>query len=164
MSSLSARAFLVATEAVEFDAFNRDEFRTVEMPAVNGTGSAQSVAKLYGRAATGDSQLGLSLGVRHALGGLAVPPTTGLRDRVLQMDTSFSLGFGKPTSKFVFGSSGRAFGWPGAGGSFGFADPDTGIGFGYVMNKMGFHVFNDPRHLSLRQALFRDVLGARTQR
>jgi hypothetical protein len=95
-SSLSARAFLVATEAVEFDAFNRDEFRTVEMPAVNGTGSAQSVAKLYGRAATGDSQLGLSLGVRHALGGLAVPPTTGLRDRVLQMDTSFSLGFGNP--------------------------------------------------------------------
>ena len=92
-----------------------------------------------------------------------MPPTMGLRDKVMHIDTSFSLGFGKPTSKFVFGSSDRAFGWPGAGGSFGFADPDTGIGFGYVMNRMGYHVYSDPRELALRQALFRDVLGARTQ-
>jgi CubicO group peptidase (beta-lactamase class C family) len=97
------------------------------------------------------------------LEGPAVPPTGRLRDKVLQVDTSYSLGFGKPTSKFVFGSSGRAFGWPGAGGSFGFADPDTGIGYGYVMNKLGFHLPSDPRELALRQALFRDVLGARTQ-
>jgi CubicO group peptidase (beta-lactamase class C family) len=82
---------------------------------------------------------------------------------VMHMETSFSLGFGKPTSKYVFGSTDRAFGWPGAGGSFGFADPDTGIGFGYVMNRMGYYIYSDPRELNLRQALFRDVLGARTQ-
>ena len=81
----------------------------------------------------------------------------------MQLDASFSLGFGKPTSKFVFGSSGKAFGWPGLGGSFGFADPDTGVGFGYVLNKLGYHAYSDPRELELRQALFRDVLGARTQ-
>ena len=77
-----------------------------------------------------------------------MPPTGGLRDKVIHIDTSFSLGFGKPTSTFVFGSSDRAFGWPGAGGSFGFADPDTGIGFGYVMNRMGIHLFSDPRELA----------------
>ena len=49
------------------------------------------------------------------------------------------------------------------GGSFGFADPDTGIGFGYVMNRLGFHLVSDPRELAVRQALFRDVLGARPQ-
>ena len=162
-SSLSARAFLIATDAIDASAFNRDEFRTVEMPAVNGTGTARSIAKLYGCAATGDPALGLSPDVRNQLKGPAVPPTGRLRDKVLQLDTSYSLGFGKPTSKFVFGSSDRAFGWPGAGGSFGFADPDTGIGFGYVMNKMGLHAFSDPRELSLRQALFRDVLGLREQ-
>jgi CubicO group peptidase (beta-lactamase class C family) len=105
----------------------------------------------------------VSSAVRDALEAPATPPTKGLRDKVLQIDTSSSLGFGKPKSKFVFGSSGRAFGWPGAGGSFGFADPDTGIGFGYVMNRLGFHMFSDLRELGLRQALFRDVLGARAQ-
>jgi CubicO group peptidase (beta-lactamase class C family) len=87
----------------------------------------------------------------------------GVRDKVVYMDTSYSLGFGKPMPTFVFGSSDKAFGWPGFGGSFGFADPDTGIGFGYVMNKLGYSAFNDPRQVALRQALFRDVLGARTQ-
>ena len=162
--SLAAGAFLVAAGVTEADAFNRDEFRILEMPAANGTGTARSVAKLYGSAATGGAELGLSPTVRDALEGPAVPPTMGLRDKVVRIDMSYSLGFGKPTSKFVFGSSDRAFGWPGAGGSFGFADPDTGIGFGYVMNRLGFHMFSDPRELNLRQALFRDVLGARTQR
>jgi CubicO group peptidase (beta-lactamase class C family) len=162
-SSLAARALVVATGVFDADAFNRDEFRTVEMPAVNGTGTARSIARLYGSAATAGSALGLSSGVRDALEGPAVLPTGRLRDTVLKINTSYSLGFGKPTSKFVFGSSDRAFGWPGAGGSFGFADPDTGVGFGYVMNKMGIHGFSDPRELALRQALFRDVLRVRAQ-
>jgi CubicO group peptidase (beta-lactamase class C family) len=34
-----------------------------------------------------------------------------------------------------FGGAG-SFGHPGAGGSVGFADPENGIGFGYVMNRM----------------------------
>jgi CubicO group peptidase (beta-lactamase class C family) len=161
--SLPARAFLVASGVSSAEAFNNDEFRVVEMPAVNGTATARSIAKLYGAAATGESELGLSRGVRDALEGPAVPPSKGLRDKVLHTDTSYSLGFGKPTPTFIFGSSDRAFGWPGAGGSFGFADPDTGVGFGYVMNKMGFYAHSDPRELALRQALFRDVLGGRTQ-
>jgi CubicO group peptidase (beta-lactamase class C family) len=162
--SLAARSMLFAKDVKGGpDVFNRDELRILEMPAVNGTGTARSIAKLYCSAATGNCQLGLSSGVRETLEGPAVPPTGGLRDKVMQLDVSYSLGFGKPTAKFVFGSSEKAFGWPGAGGSFGFADPDTGVGFGYVMNKMGFHAFSDPRELNLRQALFRDVLGARTQ-
>jgi CubicO group peptidase (beta-lactamase class C family) len=163
-SSLSARAFVVAAGIKSAADFNNDELRVLEMPSVNGTSTARSIAKVYGDAATGGSGLALSRAVRDDLEGLAVPPTKGLRDKVIHTDASYSLGFGKPTSKFVFGSSDRAFGWPGAGGSFGFADPDTGVGFGYVMNNMGFHIFSDPRELSLRQAVFRDVLGVRAQR
>jgi CubicO group peptidase (beta-lactamase class C family) len=162
-SSLSARAFLIAAEVFDAESFNRDELRVVEMPAVNGTGTARAVAKLYGSAVTGDADLGLSGTVRDALEAPAVPPTGGVRDRVMYTDISYSLGFGKPTTTFAFGSSGRAFGWNGAGGSFGFADPDTGIGYGYVMNRMGLHLHSDPRELALRQALFRDVLGTRPQ-
>jgi CubicO group peptidase (beta-lactamase class C family) len=161
--SLARRALVIASDLTGSDVFNRDEWRVLEIAAGNGTGTATAIAKLYGSAATEGSELGLSSGVRAALEGPAVPPTGRLRDKVLQIDTSYSLGFGKPTSKFVFGSSGKAFGWPGAGGSFGFADPDTGIGFGYVMNRMGYHAYSDPRELALRQALFRDVLRLRPQ-
>jgi CubicO group peptidase (beta-lactamase class C family) len=161
--SLVMRATTPAADVKGLDELNRDKLRVLEMPGVNGMGTARSVAKLYGSAATGGSDLGLSPSVREALEGPAVPPTMGVRDKVMHFDTSYSLGLGKPTSTFVFGSSDRAYGWPGAGGSFGFADPETGIGFGYVMNNMRFAMLDDPRHVALRQALFRDVLGARTQ-
>ena len=49
----------------------------------------------------------------------AIPPTKRLRDKVLHVDTTFSLGYIKPFPKFRFGSSDKAFGTPGAGGSFG---------------------------------------------
>jgi CubicO group peptidase (beta-lactamase class C family) len=161
--SLVMRATTPAADVKGLDELNRDKLRVLEMPGVNGMGTARSVAKLYGSAATGGSDLGLSPTVRDALEGPAVPPTMGVRDKVMHFDTSYSLGLGKPTSTFVFGSSDRAYGWPGAGGSFGFADPETGIGFGYVMNNMRFAMLDDPRHVALRQSLFRDVLGARTQ-
>jgi CubicO group peptidase (beta-lactamase class C family) len=159
---VAARAIALADGVKDVDV-NSDEIRALEIPAGNGTGTARSLAKLYCLAATGGTQLGLTPDVLDALKAPAVPPTKGVRDVVGQADTSYSLGFNKPTSKWVFGSSGYAFGTPGAGGSFGFADPDTGVGFGYVMNRLGLDPFSDPRELGLRQALFRDVLGARTQ-
>ena len=160
---LSARSLTVAKGINSLGAFNRDELRVIEMPAGNGTGTARSLAKLYGSAATGGSEIGLVPRVLDELKKPAIPPTNGLRDRVLHVETIFSLGFCKPIPICVFGSSGNAFGTPGAGGSFGFADPDTGTGYGYVMNKMGFHLVSDPRELALRNALFHDILGARPQ-
>jgi CubicO group peptidase (beta-lactamase class C family) len=143
--------------------FNRDELRVVEVPSANGMGDARSIAKLYGNAATGGSEIGLAPSTLDALKKPAIPPTKGLRDKVLHVDTTFSLGFGKPNSLYAFGSSDDAFGTPGLGGSFGFADPDSGIGFAYVMNRMGFHLVSDPRELALRNALFHDILGTRPQ-
>lgn len=162
--SLTSRAFTVVEGVTGAGDLNRDELRVVEIPSVNGTATARSIAALYGDAAVGGSGLGLSQPVRDALAAPAVPPTGGVRDTVLHVDISYSLGVGKPTSTHVFGSTGRAFGWPGMGGSFGFADPDTGIGFAYVMNRMGAHPHSDPRELALRQALFRDVVRTRMQR
>ncbi|SEB24981.1 MULTISPECIES: EstA family serine hydrolase [unclassified Mycobacterium] len=160
--SLTARAGMPPGVKV-FDDFNREELRVVEMPAGNGIGTARSIAQLYGDAATGGSEIGLSPTTFEALKSPAIPPTGGVRDKLLHVDTCFSLGFSKPPTQLVFGSSDHAFGMNGAGGSFGFADPDTGTGFAYVTNKLGFHLNSDPRELSLRQAIFRDVLGTRSQ-
>jgi CubicO group peptidase (beta-lactamase class C family) len=160
--SLSARAFNIP-KGITQDDCNREEVRVVELPASNGIGSARSVAKAYGSAATGGSDLGLAANTLDALIQPATPPTHGMRDKVLHVNTVFSLGYIKPFPKFVFGSSSKAFGTMGLGGSFGFADPDTGIGFAYVMNRLGFHMWSDPRELALRHTLFHDILGARPQ-
>ena len=53
-----------------------------------------------------------------------------------------------------FGSSGRSFGCPGAGGSFGMADPDEQLGLAYVTNTMGFRIFDDAREKAVREACY----------
>jgi hypothetical protein len=40
----------------------------------------------------------------------------------------------------------------------GFADPDNGIGFGYVMNRMMANLSGDPRHRGLVAAVY-DAIG-----
>lgn len=162
--SMASKSVNIPNDVDVMNDFNGDEVRTVEMPAANGIGTARAVAKAYGCAATGGHELGLTPDTLDALTRQAVMPTGGLRDRVLHVDTAFSLGYCKPVSHFRFGSTDKAFGTPGFGGSFGFADPDTGVGFAYVMNRLGFHLWSDPRELALRQALFHHVLGARPQK
>jgi CubicO group peptidase (beta-lactamase class C family) len=63
----------------------------------------------------------------------------------------------RPGPDVWFGSSRRAFGSPGAGGSFAFADPDAHVGYAYVMNKMDFYLTDDPREKPLREALYRAI-------
>jgi CubicO group peptidase (beta-lactamase class C family) len=161
---LLARAGSLPRNVVPWNGdYNRDEVRAIEIPSANGIGTANAVAKLYSAAAIGDSALGLTPDVREELIAQPTAPSRSLRDRVLGVDIVYSLGLSKPASLCEFGSSDKAFGTPGFGGSFGFADPDTGTGFAYMMNRLGFHLCSDPRELALRQALFRDVLDARPQ-
>ena len=84
----------------------------------------------------------------------AKEPENGRFDEVLQTESMFSLGFLKPFPECQFGTSEKAFGTPGAGGSFGFADPDTQTGFAYAMNKSGFYLHVDPRQDNLAKAFF----------
>ena len=124
------------------------EYRAVEMPASNGVGSARAIARVYSAMAQGGAELGIGEDTFREL----TAPATSRRDRVLHLETAFGFGFLRPTSSSEFGSS-RAFGTPGAGGSFGFADPEIGLGFAYVMNRMGFHIVDDPREKALRDAV-----------
>ena len=78
-------------------------------------------------------------------------------DEVIGLPSYFSLGFLRPGPETLFGLSPRAFGAPGAGGSFAFADPDARLGYAYVMNKMDFYLTDDPREKALREAVYRAI-------
>ncbi|HEY2999450.1 MAG TPA: serine hydrolase, partial [Acidimicrobiales bacterium] len=86
----------------------------------------------------------------------ATTQTTGA-DRVLMFDTTFGLGFMTSGTFAPLGGAG-SFGHPGAGGSVGFADPEHGIGFGYVMNRMMTNLAGDPRSRGLVAAVY-EALG-----
>jgi CubicO group peptidase (beta-lactamase class C family) len=129
--------------------------RNLEMPAGGGVGTARALARAYGVFATGGAELGLRTATLRELAAPPVPPACGFRDAALKVDVRFSLGFAKPSPDSLYLSP-ASFGMPGAGGSFGFADPETGIGYGYVPNRMGTHL-TDPRDLALRAALARSI-------
>ncbi|MEU4557507.1 serine hydrolase domain-containing protein [Actinoplanes sp. NPDC023936] len=163
--SLTARAFGNPRLLGDPDSINRPDVQAAEIPAVNGIGEVRSIARLYGEAATGGAGLGLTASTLDELKRPATAPSRGLFDQVLRLPTQYSLGYVKPFPAFRFGSaSGTAFGTMGLGGSFAFADPDTGTGFAYAMNRTGFHLWDDPREVALREALFGTVLGEAPQR
>lgn len=152
--SLTSRTFLNPKLVTPGDIGNR-EFRVVESPSSNGIGTARSIAKAYGEFAAGGRALGITPATMRELTAPARTPARGARDAVLKLDTSFSFGFMKPSPTFPYGTSSTTFGTNGAGGSVGFCDPDAGLGFSYVMNRMGFRLYDDPRERALREACYR---------
>jgi CubicO group peptidase (beta-lactamase class C family) len=162
--SLSARCFQNPKVLGKIDNYNREDVQRVEIPAANGVGLVRSVAAAYGSFATGGAECGLTQETLAALEEPARPPTEGLYDLVLHLDTLYSLGYFKPFPKFRFGGSEwRSYGTFGAGGSFGFADPEYGVGFCYAPNRSQFRFWDDAREVALRQAVY-DVLGGPPQR
>lgn len=75
-------------------------------------------------------------------------------DEVLMANASYALGFIKPSEEVNFGTTDRAFGFGGAGGSLAFADPDTQNGYAYAPNQAGVYPFDDPREKALRDAYY----------
>ena len=126
--------------------------RDLEVPAGGGVGTARAIARAYSVFAAGGHDLRLRPETLRALSAPATPPTRGFYDECLMGEVRFSLGFMKPSPSWPFGHEG-AFGSPGAGGSLGFADPQTGVGYAYVTNRIGTALTGDPRDLALRGAL-----------
>jgi CubicO group peptidase (beta-lactamase class C family) len=141
----------------DFDGNDRRSL-AVEVPAGNGVGTARALARLYSVFAEGGRELGIGPDTMAAI--TAEPTAAQSRDVVMGAPCSFSLGFLRPGPGAEFGSSARAFGAPGAGGSFAFADPDARLGYAYVMNKLDFHMIDDPREKALRDAVYRAIRKA----
>jgi CubicO group peptidase (beta-lactamase class C family) len=159
--SLTHRAFWKEGMEAPFDA-ERIYSRRVEVPSQGGVGTARAIAHAYSEFATGGTTLGLRRETLAKLTAPPTPPTRGFFDEVVKIEARLTLGYARPTPAFPFGSA-SAFGTPGAGGSFGFADPQTQVGYAYVTNKMGteMRLVGDPREVALRDA-FHTAIGQPT--
>ncbi|MFI6405568.1 serine hydrolase domain-containing protein [Streptomyces sp. NPDC050548] len=136
---------------------NTPEWRAAEIPAANGHGTARAIAALYGVFAGRGSY-----GGRRVLSPEAAERVRegqgSCRDLVLGAgfahETELGLGLWLSGPNGSYGPDPRAFGHDGFGGSCGLADPDAGVSLGYVMNRMGPHIADDPRKLALIDALY----------
>jgi CubicO group peptidase (beta-lactamase class C family) len=77
-------------------------------------------------------------------------------DKVILTETAYGLGFMLPPSLNPAAPK-SAFGHAGAGGSLGFADPQRGVAFGYVMTDMRFDLRGDPRSDMLVDAIYQSL-------
>ncbi|ABP56821.1 serine hydrolase domain-containing protein [Salinispora tropica] len=140
-----------STRMVTDPPLDLDDPRTwaAEIPAVNGICTASSLARFYA------GLIGKVDGVRILDAPTLVAATreqaSGM-DRVLRVSTRPALGFGLPLPKQPWWSP-AAFGFPGHGGSLGYADPASGIAFGYVTNGLLVTMAPDPRTVGLIEAL-----------
>jgi CubicO group peptidase (beta-lactamase class C family) len=130
--------------------------RNLEIPSGGGVGTARAIAKAYGVFANGGAELGLRDETLRELMAPAIPATRGFFDEVIKDEVAHSLGFMKNSEEMHLGGP-TSFGTPGAGGSIGFADPESKLGYAYITNKMGCVLTGDPRDLALRDALYSSI-------
>jgi CubicO group peptidase (beta-lactamase class C family) len=127
---------------------NTPKWRSAEMPSTNTHASARGVCRLYTPLATGASSQ-----IAPAVLSAACTEVSHGTDQILGRTTRFGHGFQLPIPERGFGPNAEAFGHFGAGGSLGFADPATKIGFGYVMNQMG-KGWQNARNRALMDSLY----------
>ncbi|MFG2898962.1 serine hydrolase domain-containing protein [Streptomyces zaomyceticus] len=136
---------------------NSPEWRAAELPAANGHGTARAVAQLYGvfagRGRSGERRVLSEAAVERAREGQGAG-----RDLVLGAglthETECALGLWLSGTNASYGPNPRAFGHDGYGGSCGLADPESGVSLGYVMNRMGPRIADDPRKTALVEAVY----------
>lgn len=113
---------------------NTREYRAAEFPSTTGHGNARGLARLFGALAT-DGQLdGVHILQPSTIEQMSAEQVYGV-DVILGRPTRFGSGFQLTMQERPLGPNPRTFGHFGGGGSLAFADPDAGVGWGYVMNQ-----------------------------
>jgi CubicO group peptidase (beta-lactamase class C family) len=148
--SLTRRAFAAITPLPDE---NDPGYRAAVLPASNGIATADGLARFYA-SLIGEVDDGVRLFTPETMERARAERSAG-PDRVLVVNTRFGLGSMLHGAASPLLSPG-SFGHPGRGGALGFADPESGIAFGYVTNGFRRSVTADPR----AQALVRAVVVA----
>lgn len=136
------------------ETYNSLEWRSAEMPSVNGHGTARGVARIYGALANGGSIDGINVIDMKVLAPFleeqlpSPPPPVPQR---LRMAVGFMLN--SPPHRAT-GPNLETFGHSGAGGSQAFCDPVAKIGFCYTTNLMQDGTETGIRATSLIESVF----------
>ena len=157
--SLSQRVFASPAGLHSVQEMNKPETWTLGLASMGGVGSARALAQFYAMLAGGGVWQGQSL-VSEAIIRQFTHTLAQGDDPVVCTPMAFGAGMmhdpvdddGDKVRR-LFGSSTKAFGHPGAGGSLAFADPERGIGFAYVMNQMELGVLPTAKALDLVEAV-----------
>ncbi len=141
--------------ALTGDEANADDWRMAEIPAANGHGTALGLVTVFAALVDGSERLisAKTLQAARTSQGRHV-------DLVLGLPLEFGLGFGLSGPEGHFGPNPAAFGHDGFGGSAVGADPEAGIAFAYVMNRMGMNLVDDPRKMALISAVYQSLAAA----
>ena len=120
--------------------------------AIGGVGSARGLARVYAAAL---GQVGDPIASRSTFEAMSQQQSWGV-DRTLNVLNCFGVVFMTPQPRMPFGGV-HAFGHDGAGGALAFADPETGIAFGYNPVPMQHPGGADHRSIALAR-LVRDCV------
>lgn len=102
-----------------------------------------------------------ALGIASAVPALAAEKVNVARaeqywakEAVIGRNNRQALGFLLNSPQFPIGPGNNSFGQSGMGGAMGMCDPDRGLAFGYVMNKMHAVSNIGPRVMRLIEAVY----------
>jgi CubicO group peptidase (beta-lactamase class C family) len=145
-NGLAYKAFFIPNGML--GVLNEPALWRAEVPGANGMASARALARMYA-ACLGEVD-GVRLLRPETVATAMVPQTSGT-DRVLTFASRFGLGFQLSFPERPMAGEG-SFGHYGLGGSVGFAHPERGFSFGYVVNQMLPGGTADPRSKALIDA------------
>ena len=135
-------------------------WRAAEIPAANGHGTAAALARIYAALSVGGVLDGVHV-LAPATIELARTEQSLGRDLILPLVSRFGLGFSMPPSDEPTGPNPQVFGHAGMGGSYGQADPENRMSFGYTMNLAHSGAWLvDPRPRALLAEVYAALSGA----
>jgi CubicO group peptidase (beta-lactamase class C family) len=137
------------------DEANADDWRMAEIPAANGHGTALALATIFGAVTDGSDRLisARTLAAARASNGLHT-------DLVLGFPIEFGLGWALSSAGRHYGPNPAAFGHDGFGGSAVGGDPEAGVAFAYVMNRMGVNLADDPRKMAIIDGVYQSLAAS----
>lgn len=116
--------------------FNSEKWRRSQIGSGSIHGNARSLARMWGALVRGGELDGVRI-MSPETAALASREAVRGHDEILDVDIRFSTGYElNCPPAHPMGPNPNAFGFWGAGGVFGFGDPDSKLSFGYAPNYM----------------------------